>query len=313
MRELLQLEQGSDEWVDIRRSHITSTDVACLIGANPWPPRTMNQLYWKKHGPDNFAPTEAMRWGIDSEPKARAWYNEHTGHMMEPVVFRKIIKGIPFMASLDGYESVWLRSTDAETGEQEEVESIAEFKCPFKGMDSRLWDGLPEIPLYYQTQMEVQCRVTGVDYCDFVVWTPSRSKIIEYNRNDALWEQIWDMSSVFYGYMVQGKEPPLSDKDFVKKRDPKWNHTASELAKVRKAMRTLQEVEKELKQALVKLADDQNCEGNGIRLQKVYRSGIDMKRIGEELDLNEYRKEPTVSYRVSELTTVDNAKEKTHG
>ena len=293
----VEVEQGTDEWLAVRRMCVTATDGAALMGANPFrdAANTMNQLYWKKVLPDNYTPTAPMEYGTRHEPDAREQCNMDFHRDYQPKVYRRVIDGVPFMASLDGY-----CDTDGDV-------NILEIKCPYKGKQSYLYKGMPHIPENYAIQLEIQCRVMLEERALFMVWTPQGYEWTTYRRDDDLWERILENAKIFYGYLADGKEPPLTDGDIVRRNDAEWYEVTDALKTVNAKIAKLDEQRRVLRQQLIELSGGTNSEGNGVRLAKVYRrGGYDIKAISKHFNVEAYRKEPSASYVVRELVTADN-------
>ena len=104
--------------------------------------------------------------------------------------------------------------------------------------------------------------------------------------------------------MVNFEPPELSDRDYVDKtEDTDWLDYAERWKEVTKAIKTLEAEEKELRQALISLADRSSVVGGGIRLSKVIRRGsVDYKSVPNLIgvDLEQYRKEPIETFRIAE-------------
>jgi len=94
---IVQLQQGSPEWHEHRRTHRNASETATVLGLSPW--QTAYQLWAEKTGRTEPAPaTEVMAHGTRMEPRARAAYEARTGLVMEPLV---VVDG-EYSASLDG-------------------------------------------------------------------------------------------------------------------------------------------------------------------------------------------------------------------
>src|ERR1700752_2200587 len=107
----LNVEQGTQERLELRKTKITATDAIVIMGASNW--KTKVHLYHEKLSNDPPMPSnERMKRGIDLEPVARDLFTIQTGIFMEP----KVIVKDWTMASLDGI---------SELGQ-----CILEIKCP---------------------------------------------------------------------------------------------------------------------------------------------------------------------------------------
>lgn len=133
-RQVIDMEQGSPEWLALRKTKITATDASVIMGANPW--KTKSQLYQEKLSDDPPKPPNArMQRGVVLEPIARALFCFKTGHHMIPKV---IVRGWA-MASLDGIN---------------DRDEILEIKCPGEKDHSLAMRG--QIPEHYFPQLQHQ-------------------------------------------------------------------------------------------------------------------------------------------------------------
>ena len=80
---IVQLVQGSPEWLAYRLSRRNASETAAVLGASPW--TTPYQLWLLKTGRAVTAVTSAIRHGTDTEPAARAAYEAQTGSVMQPL------------------------------------------------------------------------------------------------------------------------------------------------------------------------------------------------------------------------------------
>lgn len=144
--------QGSDEWLDARRNGIGGSDVAAVLGANPW--RTPLEVWLSKTGQgETFTGSEKADWGHRLEPVVRDhyaslhphwWVDEVPGVLAHP--------DVPIaMASLDGL-------VNAKEGQHGlEVKTTGQS-----------WDRPPDMYLF---QVAWYQAVTGLPRFDFAVLT----------------------------------------------------------------------------------------------------------------------------------------------
>ena len=73
MIDLQSLEQGSAEWLTLRKSKICASEAAIILGISPW--KTPFQLWEEKTGrKESGFSSIAMQYGTDMEPKIREWF-----------------------------------------------------------------------------------------------------------------------------------------------------------------------------------------------------------------------------------------------
>src|ERR1700743_3251665 len=97
---VIELEQGSQEWLSWRKTVITATDCSSIMGNNPW--TTAYKCWQRKVGLiEENKSNEAMERGKRLEPEARSQFTQQYGIDMTPVVVEST--EYDFLgASLDG-------------------------------------------------------------------------------------------------------------------------------------------------------------------------------------------------------------------
>ena len=143
MSTIVNLVQGSTEWLEYRRSMRNASETAAVLGVSPWV--TPYQLWQLKTGRREQAVNAAMLNGTALEPQARSAYELETGHVMQPLV----MQDGEYSASLDG---ITLQG-----------DLIVEIKVPMKGSSSSLWRAVEagEVPCHYVSQIQHQLMVAG--------------------------------------------------------------------------------------------------------------------------------------------------------
>ena len=155
---IINVEQGSQEWLDLRRKCITATDASILNGTNPF--TTPLELWQRKLGliPE-IEENEDMRRGKNQEPIARALLNDRMGIVFNPCCVVSNAHNF-LMSSLDGIT--------------EDNRFICEIKCPRITGHTATIRG--EIKPYYFAQMQHQLYCTGAEKCYFVSYCPDHEK-----------------------------------------------------------------------------------------------------------------------------------------
>jgi putative phage-type endonuclease len=179
--------QGSKEWLEERKLFVTSSDASVIMGKNPWMDK--GELWREKM---NLAPprkqTEAMKKGVELEPKARDWFIEKTGIKVEPTEFYDDF----LMSSVDGYSK--------------EKNCIVEIKSSKKMYEMSLNGQIPE---YYMCQMQHQLLTSYAAHCFYVTFWKDEGFIIEVKRNHEWMEEYKPKALEFYKSLVYFEEPIL--------------------------------------------------------------------------------------------------------
>jgi len=144
--------QGSEAWLEYRRTRGGASEVSALFRASPWMPKNPLELYEVKTGRKEVFVNSAMRHGNQYEPAARAKLEHLLGEALEPQIVEHS-EHERIIASLDG------QTMDGKT--------IVEIKCPPKGRESKAWkqvedNGKPDHHYWLQIQQQLLC--SGAEY-----------------------------------------------------------------------------------------------------------------------------------------------------
>lgn len=156
--------QGSEEWKILRCGYVTASRVKdVLASGKAGAPSLTRRSYLidtaigrvTKSPPDSFS-NDAMAWGVEQEPKARAAYEAFTGNLVSEIDFVKHPSIEFFGASPDGI---------VDGG------GLIECKCP---NSSTHWKTISEdkAPNQYIGQMMAQMACIEREWVDFVSYDP---------------------------------------------------------------------------------------------------------------------------------------------
>ena len=274
--EIVEMEQGSSEWLDLRRKMRTASETATVMGCNPY--QTPLQLARQKRQLD--PPTEktyAMEFGLANEAAVRKAASEYLAPMSssyEPVV----LQDGDYLASLDGKMG----------------DSIMEIKCPSSPRSGALQDEVYE-PHWWQ--MQHQLMVSGAKRCHYVVRHPDDGELIfktvlpdpsAFAELRAAWDLFWreymecDESDLVECAVIPDDLMPLV-LDFHAAADAKRDAEASY---------------KSARKALKSKLPDETASGHGLKVIHFERVGnVDLAAIERDhpdIDFDSYRK-PTTS------------------
>lgn len=281
---IIDVEQGSPEWLAWRRTVITATDASVIMGNNPWD--TPYTLWQRKLGYlEEKKSNEAMERGKRLEPEARAQFVERYGIDMIPAVVES--SEFDFLgASLDGI---------SELGGV-----ILEIKCGgFKlhGMASQ-----GEIPQYYIDQMQHQLLVTGAEKCYYDSYDGTDGICIEVLPDPEYRSIFMPKAHDFWRCIALNEAPPLQDRDYKDmSNEPHWHGYSEQYRILCKQIKTLEEIKDSYRKELLTLCNDQNCSGHGIKVMKtMVRGRVDYDAIPElkEINLDMYRKASSTTWKI---------------
>lgn len=195
--------QGSPEWLQSRVGRITASNFGAAMGVNMYmsPRGLLKQLLW-----GGFVGNVATRWGSDHEETARLQYVENMNSEIaaqcstldddETLVSIEVEEtGLiinperPWMGnSPDGIITLTYKSGRCEKG-------LLEIKCPFKKQFY-----LPNpVPTYYNAQIQGTMGNLNLNWCDFVVWTPTGTQVTRVLFDREFWDtQLYPRVRDFY-------------------------------------------------------------------------------------------------------------------
>jgi len=180
------VEQGSPEWLALRRKHVCASDCLEVMGLSKWTSR-QEALERKQGTRTEKERNYLMERGIKLEPTARAMAEDILGNLFIPGVYQSIEH--PFMlASLDG---VCIDN-----------KMILEVKCTNKKNHELAKNG--KIPDYYYPQVQHQISVCDVDCCYYFSFDGSSGVVVAVGRDDKFIERMIEMEWEFYKEMING-------------------------------------------------------------------------------------------------------------
>src|SRR5690554_506783 len=189
-----------EEWLNIRKKGIGSSDAAAAVGLNPY--KSQLELWMEKTGrdadlpkPDPHDTTAPVYWGTLLEPIVAASYTQQTGRRVRKV-----------NAVLQHPDKPWmLANIDREVIGEKDVQIL---ECKTAGeFGARLWrDGVPE---YVQLQVQHQLAVTGKAAADVAVLLCGQQlQVHRIERDDTLIARLMDLQERFWHYVTTDTPPP---------------------------------------------------------------------------------------------------------
>ena len=284
MSKIIQLAQGSQEWLDYRLKMRNASETAAVLGVSPW--MSPYQLWLLKTGRTATKTTAAMQHGTDMEPAARAAYEAQTGNVMQPLV----LQDGAYSASLDGM--------DLDGG------LIVEIKCPYKGQSSVLWNEamVGEVPAHYELQVQHQLMVSGAALAHLWVFDGTQGLLLPIERHEGAMDRIrtgWDLFQQF----VESDTPvPLTDADTVLREDTAWTAAAQAFSEAKRATDAADAALAKARDGLVALAQHPREQGSGVSVTRYWKAGnVDYKKVPalKGVDLGLYRGKARQETRVS--------------
>lgn len=286
MNRIVQLQQGTAEWLAYRRSMRNASESAAVLGLSPW--MSPYQLWLLKTGRAEPVSTAAMAHGTRLEPEARDTYEAQTGHVMQPLVIQDP-DGV-YSASLDGMVL--------------DGSLILEVKCPFHGQLSELWQqaAAGEVPEHYQCQIQHQLMVSGAAKAHFWVYGDGFGTLVEVWPDPVWFERIRAGWEAFQVHLDRDSPPPLTDADTRLRSDSAWVDAATAYLAAKRASDEASEALEVARQRLLALAEHPKEQGAGVAVTRYWRQGnVDYKKVPQlaGVELEKYRGSSRQDVRVS--------------
>lgn len=279
---VINLVQGSQEWLEFRRMGIGASDAPCIMGVGF---QTPYQLYKNKIQGKEIPVNEYMQRGKENEAKALGTFSSMTGLKMVP----KVVISSQYewqYASLDGISH--------------DHQAIVEIKCPGMKDHSSALNG--RVPEKYYPQLQHQLCVTNLQKAFYFSFDGKDGVIVEIERDDDYIEKMLKKELEFYEAMLRYDPPKLMKDDYVILNDSEWNEVCEEYKRVKSQSNELKEKEEKLRERLISIAAERNVAGRGVRLTKILKKGvIDYKNIPvlKGVDLENYRLKSREEWRLS--------------
>ena len=255
------LDLPRDEWLDIRKTGIGSSDASAAVGLNPY--QSQLELWMIKTGRDQALPKiesldeeSPLYWGNILEPIVAAHYCKRTGNR---------VRKINAVLQHPDPDKAWmLANIDREIIGASDVQIL---ECKTAGINgARLWkDGVPE---YVQLQVHHQLAVTGKQAADVAVLLGGQHlEIHRIERDDVLIKNLIQLEREFWHYVETDTPPPADGSesadlalrclypqdagntlDFTQDRE--LSATFADLVSLRETMAQQEKLEAQLKQRL---------------------------------------------------------------
>jgi putative phage-type endonuclease len=282
-----------EEWLQLRKQGIGSSDAAAAVGLNPY--QSMLELWLVKTGRDHDLPkpdfendSSPLYWGNILEPIVAQHYSQRTGHKVRRVnaVLQHPDPQLPWM----------LANLDYRVSGCSEVSLL---ECKTAGeYGARLWrNGVPE---YVQLQVQHQLAVTGEQAADVCVLICGQQiQIHRIERDDELIARLIELEQQFWHYVETDTAPPADGSASAQaalralypqdagtvldlSTDPDLNQTFDQYLDLRQQIEQAEQQEDHLKQQLQQRMGDAS--------QAVFAKGsVSWKRSKDSLSLDSKR------------------------
>jgi putative phage-type endonuclease len=268
----LDLEQGSEAWLQYRRTHITATDAAAIMGIDP--NKTLYQKMKQKQDGTRDAVNEAMKEGSRLEPIARHAFIEVMGFNIRPTVGYQGCRDWQ-MASFDGIT--------------EDFKTCVELKCS-KNLYEKACKG--EIPDQYRMQVYHQADVLQAEKAYYAAFWDGDIKILEVPLSQEFLKELRFKEYFAYeNYILKGELPELSDRDFELFEHAESSEKLVEYRAMCDQKKAIEEKISDLKEGIVTLGPQRNFILDGTKIYQTQNSSYDFEKMrADGINLECYKK-----------------------
>lgn len=283
---IIDLVQGSPEWHEYRSKGIGASDASIIMGVSPW--ATPYQLWIYNNGlSEKKEMTQSMKFGSDNEQQLREYFQQKKNVQVQPKVVESSL--YPWMfASMDGLS--------------EDGEIAVEIKCTNAEYHKMCKES--RVPDVYYPQVQHQMFVCELDQIYYLSYWKGNHDMILVDRNDFYIEKMIDKELEFLKCMTDFVAPELTDKDFVEIQSEKFAMLTNEYVRSFSTLKHITDIKERLRQQIIEECNGRSSFNADIKATKyVIKGRVDYDSIPElkNVDLNKYRKEPTESWRITEI------------
>lgn len=278
----LDLEQGSQEWLDARKDHFCASEAPAVMSVNPYFPRNPTELAKQKLGYVNTFVSQAMKEGQRLEPIIRQQIKAQTGIGFVPAVMVKD----KYLASLDGINLYG--------------DIILEIKAPQSKNAMVKWAMEGRVILPHQYQIQHQLMVSGADKCIYAVRNPEDGQIITCDvfPDQILQQKLKQAWADFQPLMELTEDELKTSEPLPDDLAPMIDDFIEAEALLKQAKKRVEEKRAEI---LADLDASKSYENDKIRISRRQRKGsLDKTALEAEVDLSKYIK-PATNYTVLEV------------
>lgn len=183
---IIDIEQGSEAWKQLRRTKVTATDSAVILGYSPY--KDADKLLYEKNNGIEEMVNEYMQRGKDLEPIARKFYEDSVGYKMSPTVHIGDISYDWSMCSTDGLS--------------EDGKILLEIKCGKKALQQAKKNFIPD---YYICQIQQCLWITNASECHYLAFNnPDDHVLMKIGKNEKFIENMIEPCFKFYKKLKTG-------------------------------------------------------------------------------------------------------------
>jgi putative phage-type endonuclease len=276
-----ELPQGSDRWREERNKGIGASEVATIMGENPY--QTAYQ----------FA---QIRLGIIPTPDLSNNFNIKRGHQLEPLardITNQIIGDEYIPCSFQS--TTWPFARYSSDGFCKATNSLIEIKCPGEKNHTWMIENSQPMP-YYIPQLQWALMITGCDVIYFVSYNqafPEPIFMVPIKPDKKYQEMMLEKVTKFWSDLQNKILPEMTDADYEDVSSKSFEVLVAAYKSAKELQALANDAVEKSEARIKEVIGERNVIGNGLRITQVERKGsIDYAKIEalKQLDLEQYRK-----------------------
>lgn len=285
------LDQSGEAWLSWRRSGVSSTDIAPIMGKCKY--RNALDVFHDKIGvSEPIYINPAMKRGTQFESEGALWLSSkiavqrHSSPCIEH-------PELSFMhSSLDYYD--------------EESGLIAEIKVPsignYKSISTNQLDWEEYIERY-KYQLQWHMAVADRKMIVFIAYSPEEKDACMRTiiRDDSLIDEMMDKATEFWNNLQEGVLPANSEKELLVLRPSEAKSVCNEYERISVAIKILEKQLKILREEILDYGDDGDFKLWNLQCKRTLgRTSYDYKKMKEDgIDISKYEKKSIGFYTVT--------------
>lgn len=285
MYTVIDVVQGSLEWLSWRNNGIGASDAPIIMGDSPW--TTPYELWRMKRGELVRTANAAMRRGTEMELEARLAYEDKTGNIMQPICVQSI-------------DNTWMRASL--DGLSFDGDLALEIKCPGAEDHAVAMDG--EVPEKYDAQLAHTLMLTGAKSMHYWSYDGKEGALIVVFADPDYAKLLVERETAFHQSIVSGIPPKLGPRDYIERDDAEWAKTVIDYNYALQSYEVALQNKEKCRDRLLLLSEQKNSRGAGIQVSWFEKRGnVEYKKIPELADVNldKYRHASRIEARITEM------------
>lgn len=273
----LQVEQDTDDWLNLRRTKIGASDAPVIMNCGYKKPSQLMQD--KLMGKESYV-TSAMQRGKELEPLARDLISKKHNTTYRPVVVQSMTVDWQ-MASLDGF--------DDKSG------YFIEIKCPNAEKYAQIARG--EVPIEYFWQIQHQLCVTDQRQASLFAFDGQNLVETVIQKDERAITELLEKEYEFHRKMVNFEIPT---DELQERNDKEFIEAMQEFLDVEKVYHQMKELREIKREAVIYQCQDRPCRALGVTVRPIFTKGkVDYSKVPqlEGVDLEPYRSDGYMSWR----------------